>query len=198
MKFFVYGLSVFLFVVMLGCAKTGENTKHMSVSTIFEGIKKGKLVVNEDHDEIRAATSLDGTPAATDFSGTYKGQDGTLVIKKVSGAHLMKSPPVQGYSETVAVLPAQVGTAKKKNYTDTGAIAPNAYLITSTLNDCPIKINNLAVLQDNFFTSSDMDGPTYTIMRRDNGSLELDFPMAMVRGKSGNCMSIAPFVKMAK
>lgn len=213
MKFLVYGLSAFLFLVMLGCAKTGENSKHMSVSTIFEGIKKGKLVVNEEHDEIRPASSMDGTPkslagtpnsmdgiaAGPDLSGTYKGPDGTLVIKRVYDAHLMKTPLLHGYSETVAVSSSRVGAAKKKNYTDTGAIAPNAYLVTSTLKNCPIKISHIAMMDtDGDFSSADLDGPTYRILNRGNGSLELDFPMSMVRGRGGNCMIIEPFVKMAK
>lgn len=211
MKFLVYALSAFLFLVMLGCAKTGENSQHMSVGTLLEGIKKGKLVVNEEHDEIRPASSMNGTPkslggtpnsmdgiaAGPDLSGTYKGPDGTLVIKKVHDAHLMKSPAVQGYSETVAVSSSRVGAAKKKNYTDTGAIAPNAYLVTSTLKNCPIKIRHIAMIDTaGDFSSADMDGPTYRIFNRGNGSLELDFPMAEVRGRDGNCMVIERFTKV--
>lgn len=213
MKFLVYLASAIFFVVMLGCAKTGENSGRMDVGTLLEGLKTGKLVVNEEHDEIRPASSMDGTPKSLagtpnstngiaggpDLSGTYKGPDGTLVIKRVYDAHLMKTPLLHGYSETVAVSSSRVGAAKKKNYTDTGAIAPNAYLVTSTLKNCPIKIRHIAMIDTaGDFSSADMDGPTYRIFNRGNGSLELDFPMAEVRGRDGNCMIIEPFTKVTK
>lgn len=138
--------------------------------------------------------------AAVDLSGTYQGPDGTLVIKKVDDAHLMRSPEISGYSETVAIPVARVEKARKQQYTDTGTIAPNAYLVTSTLKKCPLKLNTIALLQDNFLSSADTDGTAFSILQRGDGSLELDFPMAMIRGRKGaeNCMVMAPFAKVAQ
>lgn len=168
MKFLVSVFSALLMVSMPGCVKFGDTT-----------------------------SSGNGPGGGVDISGTYKGPDGILVLQKVPDAHIMESPALNGYSETVAIPPARVEKAKKKKYSDTGTVADNAYLVSSTLKDCPLKIHSVALLQDNYLSSADIDGPTFSIMRRDNGTIELDFPMSMIRGRKGaeNCMILAPFVK---
>lgn len=171
MKLLTHVIPAFLMVILSGCVVFGERT------------------------------SPGNPPAArVDLSGTYKGQDGTLVIEKVNDAHLMQSPPtISGYSQTVAIPAAQVEKAKKKHYTDTGTIAPNAYLVNSKFTICPLKINNIALLDGDELHSADIDGPTYNIWRQENGSLDLGFPMSMIRRKGGhNCSVMAPFLKVTE
>lgn len=141
--------------------------------------------------------------SGADLAGTYSGPDGTIVIQKVEDAHLLQSQEEYRASQAFATLPSKMKKAKKKKFSDTGRIAPNAYLVTATLKHCPIKINNVALLENGSFSGADVDGPYYTLIKQADGSLDLFFPMSdLPRSASGeadcNCMAFSPFAKVTR
>lgn len=170
----MYAVSAFFFVAMAGCAILDE---YMGAGN--------------------------STASAADLAGIYSGPDGTIVIKKVEDAHLMQSQESYMASRAFATLPAKMKKAKKKKFIDTGRIAQNAYLVTAKLHHCPIKIDNIALLDDDFLSAADVDGPGYTLIKQADGSLELLFPMAELRRSASgeadcNCMAFSPFAKVTR
>lgn len=154
-----------------GCAKTGEGTYQMSVATIAEGFRKGKLVVN------------DGAP---DLSGTYKGADGTVTIRKTDQAMLFESTDGYGFKEVA--LPSEPAPAGYKKI----GMAKDAYLVTAELGKCQANIKDRVIALREDGSGQILNGYMHSYTKKGNdpitvginiegSTLTLDYPMSTIR-----------------
>lgn len=144
--------------------------------------------------------------AERDISGVYTGQQGTVIIRKVD-AKLVKVKPQyktkynQGFQEFGA-MPDKLAKVKNQ-FTDTGGIMPDAYLVTFDMGkntDCPLTWKNKVGQFDGaYLTHRDIDpvGPNYAYFsfEVDGDNLELNMPMNWVREHNSDCMSPQRFTK---
>ena len=91
MKALVYAVSAFFLTAMAGCA-----------------------ILDEYIAPVNAPAS------GADLAGTYSGPDGTIVIKKVEGAHLMRSQEAYRASQDFATLPAKIKRRKRRSSSTQG------------------------------------------------------------------------------